>query len=275
MIKKVLAPQDGSEYSASATECAIWLAKRFKASLMGLHVVDAVSLEGPFLHDISAYMGMEPFINFSSKMRELLEAKGASILAVFDERCEKAGAARETELAFGIVSNEICNKALLADLLVMGRHGINEKFERGLLGSVTETVVRKANVPVLLLGKNFKAPKKPLVAYDGGIGSSKVIHSAASWAQELEMPLAVVAAGGHSAAALKDAENYLKPYGVVASFAELKGEAPTAIEKHCNDNGFDLVFMGASRHSRLVEMVLGSTAEHVMRSVDALFFLER
>lgn len=275
MIKKILVPQDGSEYSDAAVRCAVWLAKRFNASLSGLHVVDAVSLEGPFLHDISAYMGMGPFIDFSAKMRGLLEAKGLSVLSLFDERCKEAGVTYETEMTFGIVSNEICEKARLADLLVMGRHGINEKFQRGLLGSVTETVVRKAHTPVLMLGKHFKEPVKPLLAYDGGAGSSKVIHSAAAWAKELNMPLTVAAASGASEHALKDAENYLKPYGISASFITLSGDAPTAIERHCKEGGFDIVFMGASRHSRLVEMVLGSTAEHVMRAVDALFFIER
>ncbi|MFQ5465844.1 MAG: hypothetical protein ACE5EI_07950 [Thermodesulfobacteriota bacterium] len=33
--------------------------------------------------------------------------------------------------------------------------------------------------------------------------------------------------------------------------------------------------MGTSHHSRFVEMVLGSTTEHVVRSVRGPFFLER
>lgn len=277
MIKNILVPQDGSAYAKAALDYAMWLAKKFGAGLTGLHVVDVVSLEGPFLHDISGSLGFEPFLNFSTRMREALELRGKTILSTFEEACAENKAGCDTQISFGIVANEICDKAKVADLVVVGRRGVNARFEYGLLGSTTESVLRRSPKPVLVVPENFSEPKKPLLAYDGSPNASKAMHSAAEWAKTLGLPLTVITASatGEEEALLNEARQYLKPYAVEAKFASLKGDAPLVIESYYKDNGHDLLFMGTSHHSRLVEMVLGSTTEHVMRTVGGPFFLER
>lgn len=277
MIKKILIPQDGSAYGKSALDYSIWLSNKFGAALIGIHVVDVVSLEGPFLHDISGSLGFEPFLNFSTKMREALEARGKTILNAFEAACASTGAECETQISFGIVPNEICDKAKLADIVIMGRRGVNAQFEYGLLGSTTESVLRRSPKPVLIVPDEFREPKSPLLAYDGSPNASRAMHSAAEWAKTLNLPLTVltVSATGEEDSLLNDAKSYLKPYGLQTSFVHKKGDPPIEIEKYYKENGHDLLFMGTSHHSRLVEMVLGSTTEHVMRMVEGPFFLER
>ncbi len=277
MIKKILVPQDGSAYGKSALDWGIWLARKFDAGLAGIHVVDIVSLEGPFLHDISGSLGFEPFLNFSTKMREVLEARGKTILSSFEEECENAGVKHEKYLPVGIISNEICEKANLADLVILGKRGVNAMFEYGLLGSTTESVLRKSPKPVFVVPEEFVEPKNPMLAYDGSPNASRAMHSAAEWVKTLGLPLTVVNVNrveGENPA-LRNAENYLKPYGIKANFVQLADDPPVAIEKYYKENNHDLLFMGTSHHSRIVEMVLGSTTEHVMRNVTGPFFLER
>ena len=277
MIKKILVAQDGSEYSKAAFDYGLWLAKRFGAGLTGIYVVDIVALEGPFFHDISASIGFEPFLNFSSKMREVLEAKAKTIMNGFEKACEDSGVSCETVIPFGVIPNEICEAARLADLVVMGKHGVNEKYEHGLFGSITEGVIRKCSKPVLVVPKAFGPITKPLLAYDGSLSASKAMHTAAEWAKALDTPLTVVSVSRPDAngEALKDAESYIKPYAVKASYAQLKGDAPAEIERYYRESGSDLIIMGAMHHSRLVELVLGSTTEHVMRAVAGPLLLER
>ncbi|MBI5492458.1 MAG: universal stress protein [Deltaproteobacteria bacterium] len=277
MIKNILIPLDGSTNGLAALEYGIWLAKRFGSGLIGMNVVDVVSLEGPFLHDISGSLGFEPYLNFSTKMREVLEARGKAILSSFEEECGKANLVCETEVAFGIVPNEICAKAKVADIIVMGRRGVNAKFEYGMLGSTTESVIRRSPKPVLIVPDSFREPKNPLLAYDGSPSASRAMHSAAEWAQTLALPLTAVSASSteEDNSLLREAEGYLKTYGLKVKYVHLKGDPPAVIEKYYKENGHDLLFMGTSHHSRIVEMVLGSTTEHVMRKVDGPFFLER
>src|ERR1043166_3978598 len=164
MIKNVRVAIDGSEHSRSATEYALWMAERMNASLPALHVIDIVSIEGSFLHDISGSLGFEPYLDFSSKMREVLEERGKAMLADFAERVKEAGVRYETVMDVGVIANEICERARTADLVVIGHRGINEKFSTGLLGGPAESVTRKCPKPLLVCPVGWKPTQKPLLA---------------------------------------------------------------------------------------------------------------
>ncbi|MEE8575464.1 MAG: universal stress protein [Thermodesulfobacteriota bacterium] len=277
MIKNILVSQDGSAFSESALRYSLWLAEKFDATLTGIHVVDSVALEGSFLHDISGSMGFEPFLDFSSKMRSYLEDNGKAILKTFLERAEEAGVKAHKTLSFGVVSGEICESAKLADLVVMGRRGINAEFEYSLMGSVTESVVRRSSKPVFIVPETFVEPRSPVLAFDGSVNSSKAMHSAAEFSKAFSMPLTVltVASETKGVEILRGAEEYIEPYGIKADFVHIDGDSHIDIVKYCAEKKHDLVFMGSSHHSRVVELVLGSTTEYVMRKVEAPFFLER
>src|SRR5947209_13680472 len=120
MIKNILVAVDGSEHARSATEHALWIAERTHASATALHVIDIVSIEGSFLHDISGSLGFEPYLDFSSKMREVLQERGQAMLAEFAERAAEAGVRSEKLMDVGVIANEICERARTADLVVIG-----------------------------------------------------------------------------------------------------------------------------------------------------------
>src|SRR5262249_50301021 len=107
MVKSILVALGGSQHAESALEHGLWLARRLRARLIGLHVLDIVSIEGSFLHDVSGSLGFEPYLDFSSKMREALQERGNVLLDAFRAKCEAAGVAHDTALPMGIVANEI------------------------------------------------------------------------------------------------------------------------------------------------------------------------
>src|SRR5882724_3341008 len=134
MIKTILVALDGSEHANAAVEYALWLAERLRATVTGLHVLDIVSVEGSFLHDISGSLGFEPYLDFSAKMREALQERGRVLLDAFATRCAQRSIPCDTTLSMGIIANEICDQARVADLVVIGHRGVNEQFSTGLLG---------------------------------------------------------------------------------------------------------------------------------------------
>ncbi|MBI5563012.1 MAG: universal stress protein [Deltaproteobacteria bacterium] len=276
MIKKILVPQDGSVHSKSALDYGLYLAKKFGAALTGMHVVDVVALEGPLLHDVGGSLGFEPFLNFSPKMRDALEERGRVILDGFTAECKAAGAQSGTRMGYGIIAAEICEAAKLADLVVMGSRGLNARFDYGLMGSTTEAVVRRSPEPVLVVPIVFKAPAHPLLAYDGSSHAAAAMHSAAEFCKALKLPLTVVTVSrDEHDSRLKDAEDYLLGYAIKSTCVHVRDETPLGIERYYKGHGHDLLFIGATRHSVILGMVLGSTAEHVMRHVAGPFFMER
>src|ERR1035437_10940422 len=167
MIKTILVWLDGSEHARTAMQYGLWLGARFGATVIGLHVVDIVSIEGSFFHDISGSLGFEPYLDFSSKMREVLTARGRGVLDEFAAAARRENLAVETMLDMGIVANQICERARSADLVMIGHRGVNEKFSTGLLGSTAESVARKSPRQLFISPRRFREVKRPVLAYDG------------------------------------------------------------------------------------------------------------
>src|SRR5262245_43219882 len=167
MVKSILVALDGSQHADSALEHGLWLARRLKARLIGLHVLDIVSIEGSFLHDVSGSLGFEPYLDFSSKMREALQERGTVLLDAFRARCEHAAVDCVTALPTGIATYESWEQARSADRVIVGQRGASAQFSTGLLGSSTESVARKSPKPVLVTPIGFKEASRPLLAYDG------------------------------------------------------------------------------------------------------------
>jgi nucleotide-binding universal stress UspA family protein len=279
MIKSILVALDGSQHADSALEHALWLARRLQARLIGLHVLDIVSIEGSFLHDVSGSLGFEPYLDFSSKMREALQERGRVLLDAFSARCETEGIPHDTALPMGIVANEICDQARTADLVVVGHRGVNEQFSTGLLGSTTESVTRKCPKPVLVTPIQFREIGRPLLAYDGSQRASAALHAAAEVTSSLKLPLSVVHVsrddGSEGGRVLAEAQRYLQSYDVSVTPKLLTGPPHQRIVDVLRDGHFDLLFIGAYGHSRIIEMVLGSTTEYVLRNSGAPVFLAR
>lgn len=278
MIKNILVALDGSEHSHAAIEHVLWLAERFGARVTGLHVIDIVSIEGSFLHDISGSLGFEPYLDFSSKMREVLQERGRAMLAEFAERCAEAGVQADTAMDMGVIANEICERARTADVVVIGHRGINEKFTTGLLGSTAESVTRKCPKPLLVCPMNWAGIASPMLAYDGSPRSSSAMQAAAEFCMSAKLPLAVVHVTKDEAAGdkvIEEARRYLASYQVDSTFLCLTGTAPEKIVQTIRERQHDLLFIGAYGHSRIIEMVLGSTTEYVLRNSPCPIFLNR
>ena len=278
MIKNILVGVDGSEHGRTAVRYAQWFAKRLDARVVGLHVVDIVSVEGPFFHDISGSLGFEPYLDFTSKVREALAERGKIVLEEFTASCAKEGVRSDTALQFGIIPSEICERAREADLVVIGHRGTNQKFSTGLLGGVAESVTRQCNEPVLVTPIEFAEIRSPLLAYDGSERASLAMHFAGELCSKLDLPLEVMTVERDrdlGERTLAEARRYLDPYKLRLETAIVEGHAAEQIPAEVKSRGHDLVFMGSHGHGRILELVLGSTTEYVLRNVACPVLLHR
>ena len=280
MIKSILVALDGSEHAQAASAYALWLAEHLQATALGLHVVDVVSIEGSgaFLHDVSGSLGFEPYLDFSSKMRDALHERGRMVLDQFLAACGERGVRGDIQLTTGIVANQICEYARTADLVVVGHRGVNEQFSTGLLGGTTESVTRKCPKPLLVTPIGFRPITRPLLAYDGSQRAAAAMHEAAELAAALALPLTVLHVAKDESAAtrvLDEVRRYLASYRLDASYVTRPGYANEAILETMDAGNHDLLLIGAYGHSRIIEMVLGSTTEYVLRNSSAPVFLCR
>jgi nucleotide-binding universal stress UspA family protein len=119
---------------------------------------------------------------------------------------------------------------------------------------------------------------RPLLAYDGSQRASAAMHAAAELASALSLPLTVLHVTrdeADGAKTLDEARRYLASYGLDVECRTVVGYPHERIVQFILDHGHDLLFIGAYGHSRIIEMVLGSTTEYVLRNVPAPVFLAR
>lgn len=137
MYDSILIPTDGSQEMEAVTEQGIGLAERCRAKVHALHVVDE-----------RAYLTVPD--DMRERVRRTLEEDGDIATGAVAERARAAELDVVRELRRGDPSAAIITYALEndVDLIVMGTHG-RTGYERYLLGSVAEKVVRASPIPVL------------------------------------------------------------------------------------------------------------------------------
>jgi nucleotide-binding universal stress UspA family protein len=269
MVKHIAIGLDGSAHAASAERLALDLAKRLHGVVHGIHVVDATFLEGAFITDISGAMGFEPFLNLQAQMRATLDDVAGVIRSDFTARCEAAGVEGQFHLERAGVVHGLLAAGKLADLLVVGQRGVNARFHEDLLGSAAEMLLRRSSLPVLIVPQQAESPRRPLAAYDGSPKAVRALQHAAELSRALGVPLSVVTVEQHeerARARLDEASRYLAPYEVEVTYQLRRGEeVEQELLAMLGPERFDLVFLGAHGHSRIVELALGSTSQYVAR----------
>ncbi len=266
MIKRLLVPTDGSEPASIGARYAVALASKLGASVLGLHVVDVKLLEGPFLRDLSASLGTAPYVNYQGNIAMLLDERGKAALNDLAKRCEMAQVPCDSMQVTGIVPRAIVENADLADLVVMGRGGEHDQWLEGLVGSTTEAVVRRARRPVLITATAEVGTDRFLVAYDGSRHARQALHTAAAFAVESAVPLELLVVGDEKREpTVEEARKYLQSHGnLEVTYHRRAGEPGEVIVQCAGEFGANLLVMGAYGHSKVRELVVGSTTAYAM-----------
>jgi nucleotide-binding universal stress UspA family protein len=268
MMKNFLVPVDGSEYSTGAVGYAAALAARKGGRITLLNVINVTSLEGPFLADLSGSIGITPFLDFQKKVRAALEEKGGLILENHSATLRERGVEHSTRIETGVVGRVICQEAMDHDAVVIGRRGEHASWRGFLLGSVVEEVVRGCARPVIVTPREEGPLTKLLVAYDGSRTAGKALGVAAGLAGTLSLPVTVVCVSSDSRSGhglLDEAESFLEPHGIKATKVLESGPAVEGILEAAKRGGCDIIVMGAYGHSRVRELLVGSTTDGLLR----------
>jgi nucleotide-binding universal stress UspA family protein len=151
---RILLATDGSGEAELATRTAVDLARMSGSELHVVHVLDAAPSPALLYPEVTDPEGaVVPDQVLEQDLERRAEQLGREILDAEAERVRSAGGTvAQTHLAMGDAPREIVHLAedLGTGLIVMGSRG-RGGIRRALMGSVSDSVVRHAHCPVLIV----------------------------------------------------------------------------------------------------------------------------
>lgn len=288
-INRILCPVDFSGHSRLALDYATVLARWYEAEVVALHAY-AIAM-------VPATIGAMPAMTTVGVplTREEIERD----LETFVRPAQAAEVKTTATVTTGGPARTILETAdrIQASLIVMGTHGASG-FERLVLGSVTEKVLRKARCPVLVVPRNADAPGGPkplfrriLCANDFSPCSNKAISYGLSLAEEAGGALTflhVVEGLDHEPVEnahfnvpeyrqhlISDAERRLRALvptetrtWCACSAVVRTGKAYREILDTARTIDADLIVLGVRGRNAVDLALFGSTTNHVVRSAE-------
>jgi len=282
-LERILCPVDFSEFSARAYRYGLSVAEHYGAKLVVQHVVELWRYPSAgFAASAALYDEFCRSVCESGKEQLRKFVKNNTRDGIQPEIVVHEGMAADSILAFA--------QAQKADGIVMGTHG-QRGFDRLMLGSVTERVMRTASCPVLVVrnpprdvmatdkeGRHVHRLRQILFCTDFSENSERALNYAVSATEEYDAELTLLhvleeapsAATTEKAIAaateqldklipperrkslkIKTAVRIGKPYRQIIQFAE--------------DEQIDMVAMGVHGRGSLDLAVFGSTTYRVMQ----------
>ncbi len=266
---RLLALLDGSAYSASVCDHAAWFSRRAGASVHLVHLISRRSLAGG-TQNLSGSIGLgartallNELAELDARKAKLAQQRGRAILTDAGDRLSELGVADvSTSLRHGEVVETLTELEKEADLVVLGKRGEAADADSAHLGSNLERAIRSTTKPALVASRAFREPKRFLIAFDGGRSALDAVDFTAARKHYSDLECHLVSAGHADTTRrrqLEGAAATLREAGFTVTADHVEGTPESVLKQEVDARGIDLVVMGAYGHSRIRNLIIGST----------------
>ena len=275
-MNKVLACIDGSVYTQSVCDHAVWAALRLATPLEFLHVLDRHP-ETAATRDLSGNIGLgsqdsllSDLAALDEKRSKLAQQRGRAMLDDAIRQAKEQGVASvEPRLRHGALVDTLTELEKDVRLFVLGKRGEHADFAKLHLGSDLERAVRAVHRPLLVASRQFKPIQTFLIAFDGSETTRKGVEMLAASPLFKGLPCHVVMAGDdtpNTRVQIQWAHEKLASAGFEVHSGIRPGNADAVISQYVSANAIDVLVMGAYGHSRIRHLIVGSTTTATIRT---------
>jgi len=275
-LAKLIALIDGSIYAQSVCDHAAWVATRGQMSVEVVHVLGRrdtttvpVNLSGSIGLGARTAL-LEELVELDAQKAKLAHKRGRIIL---DEAKASLLEAGVSEVSTRLRNEDIVETVQTfedgAEIIVIGKRGEAADFASLHLGSNLERVVRASHHPVLVASRAFKPIGRLLIAFDGGASVLKAVDYIAASPLFVGLECRLLCVGSVTEEAgirLEWAVERLRAAGLSANAEVMQGHADEVIANAAEAGVADLLVMGAYGHSRIRNLIIGSTTTQMIRA---------
>ncbi|GAA5175988.1 MULTISPECIES: universal stress protein [Halomonadaceae] len=284
MSEQVMACIDGSGYAPAVCDYAVWASQRLAAPLVFMHVLD--NHPPPQAGDLSGNIGLgsrehllDELAQLDERRAKVAQQQGRLMLDEARQRAQQEGVAEpQTRQRNGELVETLSELSGDIRLLVLGKRGESAHRASEHLGSNLERVVRAMHRPILMVPERYRAPERVMIAFDGSKTTRKGVQMIADSPLFKGLACHVVMIGADIAdiqAQLDWALDILNDTGIKAHGAIRAGEVEASLHEYQHEHAIDLLVMGAYGHSRIRQLLVGSTTTAMLRNADIPLLLLR
>lgn len=250
LFQDILVPVDGDPGSWQALEQALSVARLESSVLHGLHVVSARA--------------------------RVDSAAARAVRERFNQRCQESGVNGSLAVVKGDVTDQVCSRALLTDLVVLN---VVHPPGRGLSGlrSGLRAIIWRSARPILTIPGTVSSLDRALVAFDGSTKSKEALFVAAYLAEKWKTALTVltVTDGNRVQASVQDyARAYLELHEIQTEFVVIPGPLEAILDE-IKARGINLVLLGGYGGTALKEVLAGSLVNLMLREAGCALLICR
>ena len=275
-MDRIITLIDGSAYSDSACDHAAWVAEKTGYGIDLLHVIDhRPGRSGPMNFSGNLTLGarselLEKLTKHDEEGARLAREQGRLIVDAAKAHLEGKGLTDiQTKLRNGDLLEAVKDVEEAARVIVIGKRGEHADFAKRHLGSNLERVVRIAHRPVLVTSRAFKAPSRATIAFDTGPSIAKAVDHIAKGKLFAGMEIHLLHVGEATDAlvtAMEAAASKLRERGFTVVIETSLGDPDAIFTEKAESGDIEFLVMGAYGHSRLRNLIIGSTTTQMIRS---------
>lgn len=272
-MNNIIACVDGSKTALAVCDAASWVAQRLEKPITLLHALE----RDPREHDdnLSGALGigeqshlLHELAESDEKRGKLARQQGQTLLDALQQRISQTGVGDIQALQrHGDLVENLLDLESNTRFVVAGRSGSDHEGNFKALGSHIEILLRNVKRPVILTGETFAAPTKFMLAYDGRETADRLVDRIfrSGLLIDLECHLVMVEnKRSDSLLKLEAAHKLLEDNGVKTNSNLIRGKISDALLQYREENDIDLILMGAFSHSKIRQLLVGSTTAQIL-----------
>lgn len=210
-------------------------------------------------------------VHVHSDITDKSQAEHNSLEHAFTSHCQNAGLSNfDFMVAAGEISRVLCDHARFADiiLLPLNHPPGNEPIKR--LSSGIISLIRNCSVPILTVPAAPTPLNTILLAYDGSIKAKEALYIAAYFGSQHESTVKVLTSviGVTDPDSIQDeARKYLARFPLNAQYILSQDSVSEQINSMHQTEKIDLILIGGYSGSTLIDVMLGSAVDKVLREI--------
>jgi nucleotide-binding universal stress UspA family protein len=268
--KYVLSCINGYPPSQAVIDYGCWFAKNMDKGLKLFHAIDNQYHKDTA--DLSGSIGLgakeellEELVSIEHEQNKLLQKKSKLLLESAKGHAQISGV-KNIKLCSrkGRVLDNILDFKEDISISIIGKFGKNHQgmsINEKTIGHKVEGLVKKINLPALIVSEDYKHPQSILLSYDGGDGANKVLNFLCDELNGKDLYVELVLFGEDNSknqSLIEQAKEKLLTASYKVTSNIIAGDAHEKLPQYLQQAKYDILAMGAFSHGILHKLLIGS-----------------